>query len=302
MAPSTTDPPLPDWFPYDQFPFAGRFMEVDGHRLHYVDEGAGPTLVLLHGNPTWSFLYRKIILGLRDRFRCLAVDYPGFGLSQAADGYDFHPASHAAVVEQWLEKLGVDRFGVMVQDWGGPIGFSLAGRHPERIEGLVIGNTWAWPITGDKHFERFSDIMGGTIGRFAIRHFNAFVNVMIPKGITRGKVPPEVLHAYRAPFPTPDSRLPTNIFPRQISHGTAFLTDVEKGLPGLRDKPALIVWGDRDIAFRAKERARFEVLFPRHRTEILAGAGHFIQEDAPEEIVAAIRAWWDAEGIQLPAE
>ena len=284
----------PSWLPANLFPFESRFILIDGHSVHYIDEGSGPVLLLLHGNPTWSFLYRDIIRELRNTFRCIAMDYPGFGLSQAAEGYDFLPASHARVVDAFAESLGINRFSMMVQDWGGPIGLWVASRRASQVERLIIGNTWAWPIDGDRHFERFSNLMGGTVGRFMIRHFNAFVNLMIPMTVKRRRLSSETMAAYRSPFPTKNSRMPTWIFPREIVKSRSFLAEVESGLKRLASKPALIVWGDKDIAFRTPERERFEMAFPNHRTLILEGAGHYIQEAAPEEIVEAIRDWWQA--------
>jgi pimeloyl-ACP methyl ester carboxylesterase len=107
--------------------------------------GDGSPLLLLHGNPTWSFLYREVIKGLSDRFRCIAPDYPGFGLSRPPVGYGFTPAEHAQVLEQLVLELDLTGVTMMVQDWGGPIGFAVAVRHPERFDAFVVGNTWAWP-------------------------------------------------------------------------------------------------------------------------------------------------------------
>jgi haloalkane dehalogenase len=268
-----------------------RTIDVAGARLHYVDDGAGPVILMLHGNPTSSFLYRHVIAGLRDRFRCVALDYPGFGRSVAPAGYGFTPREHSTVVEQFVDALGLRALTVFVQDWGGPIGLGFAGRRPELVHRLVLGNTWAWPVNGDLHFEYFSRLVGGPIGRFFILRHNAFVNVLIPAGVKRSKLTPEVMAAYRAPFPTRESRLPTAIFPREILASRAFLAEVEAGLARLRALPVLILWGTKDIAFRAKERERLERAFANHRTVILEGAGHYIQEDAPEEIVRAIGGW-----------
>src|SRR5271166_204099 len=134
------------------FPFESRFRDVAGAHVHYVDEGAGPVLLMVHGNPTWSFLFRLLIPRLRDRFRCIALDLPGFGLSTAAPGYRFLPAEHADVVAALIDALGVERFTPVVQDWGGPIGLHVAGRDPARVERLVIGNTFSWPVNGDFHY------------------------------------------------------------------------------------------------------------------------------------------------------
>lgn len=294
---SRRGPARPSWVPEAEFPFESHFLEIEGHRVHYVDEGEGPVLLLVHGNPTWSFLYRHLIRELRTRFRCIAVDHPGFGLSTAAPGYDHKPASHARVLAELIRRLDLPEFTPMVQDWGGPIGLWAAAQHADRVRGLIIGNTWGWPITGDRHFERFSGMMGGPVGGFLIRHFNFFVNVMIPQNVKRKKLSADALRAYRGPFPTKDSRLPTWIFPHEIVHSAEFLAEVESGIERLRDKPALICWADRDIAFRLQERERFESIFSRHRTIELPGSGHYIQEDAPDEIGAAIRRWWEDEGL-----
>ena len=281
----------PTWLDERLYPFEDRFLDVDGARVHYVDEGEGRPLLLLHGNPTWSFLYREIITGLRNRFRCLAPDYPGFGLSSAPSGYGFTPAEHARLLERFVLELDLSDLTMMTQDWGGPIGFAVAGRHPERFAAFVIGNTWAWPMTYNRGARFFSAFMGGAVGGVLITRFNFFVERIIPSGVRRRKLPPEVMDAYRGPFPTPESRRPVHVFPREIIRSTPFLSEVEAGLDRLRDSPALIVWPDRDVAFRETERRRWEELFPQHRTVALRGAGHYIQEDAPEEIVAAIRGW-----------
>jgi haloalkane dehalogenase len=299
-APITSNPQRPAWLPKSLFPFESHFVDVAGCSVHYLDEGTGPTLLLLHGNPTYSFLYREIVRRLSPRFRCIALDYPGFGRSVAPAGYDFRPATHSRVVEEFVRALGLSDLTVMVQDWGGPIGLGLAGRRPELFRALVIGNTWAWPVDGVPRIERFSKIMGGPIGGFLIRRLNVFVNVFIPGGMKRRKPSREVMDAYRGPFARRDSRKPMHVFPREILASREYLAEVERDLTRLRGLPTLITWGDRDVAFKKAELRRFEELFPRHRTVILRGASHFIQEDAPEEIAEAIQDWWQGEVSHAP--
>lgn len=289
---NSTTAQRPAWLDESLFPFQSRYLDVHGCRVHYIDEGSGPVLLMLHGNPTWSFLYRGIIKGLQDRFRCVALDYPGFGLSTASRGYGYTPAEHATVVEKFLLALNLSGVTMMGQDWGGPIGLHVVSHHPERFRALILGNTFAWPVNGIPEFERFSRLMGGPLGGFFIRNFNAFVNILMPLGVNRGKLPKRVMAAYRAPFSKRSSRRPMHVFPREILASRSFLTEVENGLARLKQLPVLIVWGNRDIAFRKRELNRFEQLFPKSRTVILQGAGHYIQEDAPEEIVSAIAEWW----------
>jgi haloalkane dehalogenase len=277
--------------PAPLFPgFEARELPTSRGTVHAVVGGSGPPLLLLHGNPTWSFLYRDIVKGLRDRYRCIAVDYPGFGLSSAAPGYGFTPAEHAGVVEELVRRLDLTGVTMMVQDWGGPIGFDVATRHPERFAAFVIGNTWAWPKS-DPGTQLFSRLLGGPVGRRLIAQRNLFVERILPGGVRRRTLPEAVMNAYRGPFPTPASRRPTAVFPREILDSRPFLAEVERRLVQLRERPALIVWPTRDVAFRDRERRHWEQLFPDHRTVSLDGAGHYIQEDAPDEIVAAIRGW-----------
>ncbi len=295
-----TDTERPDWLPTALFPYADHYVHLDGHRVHYVDEGQGPVLLMLHGNPTYSFLYRGIIQGLKDRFRCIALDYPGFGLSEAAPGYDFKPESHARVVELFVDSLGLDGFTPVVQDWGGPIGMWVAARHPERVRALVVGNTWGWPKDDDRRTRWFSAALGGPIGTQLIKGANAFVEVLVPAGVNRVKLSDDVMNAYRGPFPDEASREPTAVFPRELIGSTPFLAQLSESIEALADKPTLFVWGDKDIAFTVHDLLEWKRRLPRHRTRVLTGAGHFIQEDAPDEIAAEIAAWWDQ--IVVPSE
>src|SRR2546429_191865 len=172
----------PAWVDEALFPFESRFLELGDNVVHYVDEGRGPALLMLHGNPTWSFVYRQVISALSESFRCIALDYPGFGLSTAAPGYGFDPADHAQVVAEFVDHLDLNDITLVAQDWGGPIGLTAVLHRRNRFSRLVLGNTWAWPVNGDLHFEVASRLMGGPIGRLLIERFNFFVNVIIPVG------------------------------------------------------------------------------------------------------------------------
>lgn len=178
---------------------------------------------MLHGNPTWSFLYRQMIAGLRHGFRCVAPDYPGFGLSTVPPGYGFLPRDHSAVVEELVGWLGLRDLTLVVQDWGGPIGLGLAGRRPELVRRLVIGNTWAWPLVGQRRFEVFSALMGGPIGRVMAFAFNGVVRFFLNEGFVQ-PLDPEVRRAYLAPFAERGSRAPTSLFPRQLIRAAEYLS------------------------------------------------------------------------------
>jgi haloalkane dehalogenase len=270
----------PAWVDSELYPFADRWL--DG--IHYVDEGSGPPLLMLHGNPTWSFTWRGVIQGLRDRYRCIAPDLPGFGLSTAPAGYGFTAAEHADAIGRLVQELDLRGTTLMVQDWGGPIGFAVAGSQPDRFSAYVIGNTWAWSMKDNRAARAFSAFLGGPIGRHLIVRRNFFVEKIIPRA-TRTKLPERVMDMYRGPFPTPESRAGVAVFPKQILAATPWLEQVERKIP---QRPALIVWPTDDQAFRSAEREHWEALLPDHRTVLLEGAQHYIGEDAAQEIVDAV--------------
>ncbi|SEH48241.1 haloalkane dehalogenase [Mycolicibacterium rutilum] len=280
----------PGWVDDTLFSFESRFIEIDGHTVHYVDEGSGPTLLFLHGNPTWSFVYRDGIASLRDEFRCVAVDFPGFGLSTAGPGYGYLPVEHVEVLTAFIDALGLTGVTLVAHDWGGPIGLAAVQNRPAVFEQLVLANTWAWPI-GAPHVQVMSHVMGSPIGRLLIRQFNLFVNVMIPAGHRLTKPNRDEMRHYQKALDSGARRDPSAIFPREITASRAFLAGVEAGLGNLATLPTLIIWGDADIAFGDRELRRWEQTLADHRTVIVEGAGHFVQSDAPTKFAAAIRAW-----------
>lgn len=280
----------PSWVNGELFPFESRFVDIDGHRVHYVDEGTGTTLLFLHGNPTWSFDYSKVIQSLRKDFRCIAVDYPGFGLSTAAPGYRYLPTEHAQVIGALVQELGLSGATLVAHDWGGPIGLATVQRHPKAFDRLVLTNTWAWPVS-DLLIQTMSHVMGSAIGRLLIRQLNLFVNVMIPIGHRLTKPTNEQMTHYQKALDSPARREASAVFPREITSSRAFLADIEARLTDLATLPTLIIWGDADFAFGSNELRRLEQTFTDRETVIVKGAAHFVPSDAPEQFAAAIRSW-----------
>ncbi|MFN2526854.1 MAG: alpha/beta fold hydrolase [Actinomycetota bacterium] len=270
------------------FPFESRFFDSSAGKLHYVDEGAGPPIVFFHGNPTWSFLYRDIIKGLKDSFRCVAADYPGFGLSERPSDYAYTPAEHAAVIGELIDHLGLDGFVVMGQDWGGPIGLKVACNRAEKVRGLVLGNTWFWPAN-ELNVKFFSALMSTGFMQRQISDKNFFVERLYPMGHIR-RPSQHVLDHYRKTQPSPQARAGVAAFPRELTRSGPFLADLSECVQArLASKPVLLVWGMKDFALRPRNIGRMKDVFSDVRVVELENASHFIQEDAPEEIVQAIR-------------
>ena len=274
---------------HTEYPFEDKWLERDGVAMHYIDEGQGTPVLMLHGNPTWSYLYRNVIKALAGSCRAIAPDYPGFGFSDHPAGYGYTPQEHAGWINSLVDHLALDQFVLVVQDWGGPIGLSLAVDRPEQVAGLVICNTWCWPtnLTG----RIFSLVIGGPLGKYLHLQHNFFANKIVPSGISNpDRKPPEVLKAYTDPFPTPESRYGTYVFPREIRKSDAWLAEIEAKLSRLRDKPVELVWAMQDRAFGNEDHiARWQTHFPGAPVDRIPDANHYLQEDSPDRVAAAIK-------------
>lgn len=291
---TTTQPSgeRPAWVDDELFPFESHFVELDGNVVHYVDEGSGPTLLMLTGNPVWSFAYREAITILRAKFRCIAVDFPGFGLSTGAPGYEYLARDHADLLVSFLDRLNLTQLTLVGHNWGGPFGLYAAQRRPDKFERLILTNTWAWPLNGDLSSELFSRGVGNPVGRALIRRFNLMVEYYIPSAHKRRKLSDAEMAHYRQAMPTPARRRACAALPGELIGARKFFTDLEDQLSTLENMPTLIVWADADPIFTDKYRQRFEEAFPDHTTTVLHGVGHFLQSDAPAEFSNAIETWW----------
>lgn len=270
------------------YPFESHWHTSGGAPLHYLDEGKGPAVLMLHGNPTWSFAYRNVIRELSGRCRAIAPDYPGFGLSGHPEGYGYSPAEHAAAVGELVDALALDRFVLVAQDWGGPIGMAIAAARPERVAGFVIGNTWCWGTTPSMWL--FSKLLGGALGRYLILRHNLFADALVKGALAGDPEPdPRVLAAYTAPFPDAESRVGTWQLPRAITRERRWIRSVEARLDPLRDRPVELIWGERDPLFsKPSFDTRWREHFPAANTERIPDAGHFVQEDRPDRVAAAV--------------
>lgn len=235
--------------------------------LAFVDEGDGPVVLFVHGNPSSSRLHRKVVARLRDSYRCVAPDLPGFGASPVPEGFGWTPAEHADALERFVLDLDLTGVTLMTQDWGGPIGFAVAGRHPDRFDGFVVGNTWAWPMH-KRGAGTWATWFSGPIGARTMQRLGAW------KWNPSGRPELDAVKGLAA----------------GVTGSQAFLAEVERGLEALRDKRAVIVWPDRDPVFGDAELGRWREQWPQAEVVTLRGASHFIQEDAPAEIASATRS------------
>jgi haloalkane dehalogenase len=281
------------------YPFTSRWFDSALGQLHYIDEGVGTPILFLHGNPTWSFTYRVIVEQLRDQFRCIAVDYLGFGLSERPDSCRYTVEEHARTVGELVDHLGLDGFITVGHDWGGPISLAIDVERAERVQGVVLANTWFWPDE-NPFMKLFGKAMSSSRLQRSILEENIYVERLLPSGIARTLMPPEMDH-YRKVLPSPDTRKAVAEMPKQILAARPLLDRLAREVPrALGPKPALLVWGMKDpagslhsplVSLVNKTRhtlPRIEATFPDHVAVRLPNAKHYLQEDAPAEIVKAI--------------
>lgn len=281
------------------YPFTGKFFTYpDGLRQHYLDEGAGEPVVMVHGNPTWSFYYRNLVLALRDRWRCVVPDHIGCGLSDkpGPDRYDFSLRRRVDDLERLLEAAGVrDNVTLVVHDWGGTIGLAWAARHPERIKRLVVLNTAAFPLPRTKPFPWPLWLGRNTrLGAWLILRLNAFSAGATRVCVKRQPLPPAVRQAYLAPYDTPAHRLAVLRFVQTIplrpsDPGYEIVSETEKKLALFQDRPVLIAWGLRDFVFDKHFLSEWERRFPRAQVHRFEECGHYILEDARDEMTELVR-------------
>jgi len=273
------------------FPFKGHFVALtNGCNMHYIDEGSGPVVLMLHGNPTWSFLYRHMVGNLRGRFRCIAPDLPGFGLSTATENYDFKARTQYRSLVEFIDALELEDMIVIGQDWGGPLGLKLAQERKHTVKGLVLGNTWGWPLRDIRRFRWFSRLNGGLLGRYMAKNFNMVWSVFMNFGF-QTKLSPRVEAMYRAPFSEPKKRIQTSVFPKELVAAYDFEKEIDEHLSLISQMPVLFLWGIHDFAFKDDSLERFKETFVHHTTKMLK-AGHFWQEDCPQEASIAFMDWY----------
>lgn len=283
-----------------EYPFKDHWMPYRDGMIHYVDEGQGPVILLLHGNPTWSYLYRNVIKELSGECRLIALDYPGLGMSQAPTDYSYTPKEHSEAVAEFIRRLDLKDFVLVVQDWGGPIGFNYAVSHRQNLRGIVVMNTWAWPTTLPA-MKLFSFAMGGwPFGYWLQTRRNFFAKKIVPHGIYQSEKITDILRkAYTDPFPTPKSRKPTWVFPRQIRKARPWLAEIEAKLPVLSNVPAQILWGMKDSAgFPPEEIVKWQGYLKLNETESLDDASHYVQEDRPDRVIASVRRVLERTSLQ----
>lgn len=280
----------PKWLDRTEYPFQSNYFELSIGKMHYIDEGNGEPIVMVHGNPGWSFEFRNIVKELSKTHRCIVPDHIGFGLSDKPYDWNFLPKSHAQNFKLFMDSLNLDNITLVVNDWGGPIGLSYALKHPKKIKKIIILNTWMWSVTNDPYYQKFSKFMGGGFGRFMIKNFNFFGRKVVKKAVGNKKKLDKNIHKhYFKHLETKKDRKGCYVFPKEIIGSSEWLDSLWQQKEKISSIQTTIIWGMKDIAFREQELNYWIENWNNPKVIKLKEIGHFPQEEAPKKIISELK-------------
>lgn len=275
----------PTWINKNLFPFESKWAEIDGHQLHYVDEGNGPVVLFVHGTPEWSFGYRDCIKILNQQFRCIVPDYLGFGLSDKPVDGNYTCQAHASRLEKFITQLGLRDILLVVNDFGGGIGLSYAINHPHNVSGIMLFNSWMWSLKDDGHYATPARVMRSWLGRFFYLRLNFPVNVIMPSAFgDRKKLTKEVHRHYKMSSSTREERIALYALTHELIAAGDWWQSLWEQRNLITNKPFTILWGLKDKFIPHYELEKWKTGFPEARIIEFPDAGHFVQEEKPVEL------------------
>jgi haloalkane dehalogenase len=283
--------PRPAWISDELFPYTSRWIEVDGALMHYVDEGSGPVLLMVAGTPMWSFMYRHPIQKLRNQFRCIAVDLPGFGLSQAP----LFPGKAFKRSADWLQgfvrTLGLTDFTLVVHATAGPSALEMAVREHERVRALVISNSFAWPPADQAPARQMVKIISSSLFRTLNFYFNLLPRLATRVARRNGRLSPQEKAAILGPFENQQARGHLQNFLLGIRVEREMFLTLQIRMAALRQKPALLLYGTHEPGFKAGFFDKWKQLLPNHKAILLSDSGHYALEDQPDRYTSELKLW-----------
>jgi pimeloyl-ACP methyl ester carboxylesterase len=276
------------WLDRTEYPFTSNYLNINRHKLHYIDEGKGETILFVHGTPSWSFDYRNVIKRLRSNYRCVAFDHIGFGLSDKPERYDYSTMNHCKTLERFVIEKDLDDITLVVHDFGGPIGLHFAIEHPEKIKRLIILNSWMWSSASDPDFIRMSRILKSPLLPFFYRYLNFSPRFVMPGSFGDHKISKRLLKQYTRPFADRTQRSGALAFAKSLLTDQDWFEHLWNVKQSITQKPTLFIWGMKDPVIKPHYLERFESGFPLSTAIKLETCGHFPQEEKPEIVAKSI--------------
>jgi pimeloyl-ACP methyl ester carboxylesterase len=276
------------WLDKSEYPYQSHYLDINGQKLHYIDEGNGETLLFVHGTPSWSFDYRNVIKALKSNFRCIALDHIGFGLSDKPERYDYSTPHHSETLGRFVKEKKLDNITLIVHDFGGPIGLNFAIQHPEKIKRLVVLNSWLWSSASDPEFKKLSRILKSPLLPFLYRYLNFSPKFILPKSFGDFKLHGRLLKQYTSPFADRTQRNGAIAFAKSLLNDQDWFESLWNKREPIMDKPTLFIWGMKDPVIKSHYLKRFQSGFTNSKTIELKTCGHFPQEEQSTIVAKSI--------------
>ena len=279
------------WLNTVEFPFEGRAFNSPDGLMHYIDVGEGKPIMFLHGSPTWSFLYRKLIPELSKSFRCIAVDHLGFGLSQKPRNVDYRPAAHTRRLEAFVNHLDLRDVTIVGPDFGGPIGMEWASRNPDRYRDMVLMNSWVWSLHDNLVIRRVTQVATSGLNQYWFRLLNPSPKFYLPVLFADNhNLPTWVRDQFQLAFNNQFETYGPEGFARAMMARDGWFESVAERFSSVH-KPSLLLWGEDDRTYGEDALQRLQVLLPFTATVVIPGVGNFVPEECPETCIQHIRAF-----------
>jgi pimeloyl-ACP methyl ester carboxylesterase len=283
---------IPKWIDRDEFPFVVHTYDHPDGRMAYVDEGKGQVLLFVHGNSSWSFLYRHLIRSLSKEYRCIALDHLGFGLSDKPAKRDYTPKAHAFRLADFIDHLGLRSVTLVAHDFGGPIAIAWANENVECVDGIVLFNTWLWSLRKNAEASHLYSIFDHWINRFYYTQLKASPKFFLPILVADAhEMSKHVLQQYLNPWLEHKSRQGPYMLARHLIRSSEWFDALWVRSERLAGVPLLLLWGENDKISGEEGLRRFEQHFPLSRPVRLWGTGNFVPQDAPKRSLIEIRGF-----------
>jgi pimeloyl-ACP methyl ester carboxylesterase len=283
-------PTQPQWLNKQLFPFESKWINVDGHSQHYIDEGSGDqTILFVHGTPEWSFGFRDLVKSPRQNFRCVAIDHLGFGLSDKPENANYTVEAHSKRLTKFIEKLELQDITIVANDFGGGISLGYAVTHSSNVKRVVLFNTWMWSLREDKNFSGPAGVVNTWFGRFLYKKLNMPVNVIMPAAYgDKKKLTPEVHQHYKEVVPDSASRVALYAIALELMNASPWWDSMWSRMNQIESKPFLIFWGMKDNFVKPYMLDKWKQRLPKVKVIEYEDAGHFTQEEKPVEMSTEI--------------
>ncbi|MCC9138105.1 alpha/beta fold hydrolase [Pontibacter silvestris] len=279
----------PSWLNIEEYPFESKYIKLDAGIMHYIDEGEGSAIVMLHGTPSWSFLFRNLIKELSKAYRCIAMDMLGFGLSEKPENFSYKPRAHAANFEQFMEHLHLKDIVLLVQDFGAPVGFAYAIKHPENVKNIVMLNSWTWSLSKHQTFSKESKYLVGPLGKFLHDRLNMSARTLVNELFgEEEKLPEAVRQHYVKALGNPDDKVSKLACARELVGISKWYDELWAQRKQIQETPTLILWGERDKLIKIEALQKWKRFFHECYVIHFENSGHFLLEDKAGEIAAYV--------------